>query len=35
MLDVLTGLGEGELTMEQSLAELDKIEADLNKIMDS
>lgn len=35
MLDVLTGLGEGELTMEESLAELDKIEADLNKIMGS
>jgi len=35
MLDVLTGLGEEELTLEQSLAELDRIEGDLNKLLNS
>jgi len=31
----MTALGLGELNQEESLAELDKIEADLNKIMAS
>ena len=35
MLDILTGLGEEELTLEQSLVELDKIESDLNRILSS
>jgi hypothetical protein len=35
MLDILTGLGEEELTLEESLVELDKIENDLNRILSS
>jgi len=35
MVDILTALGEEELTFEESLVELDKIDRDLEKLLNS